>query len=277
MKKMLILAVLAMTPLMVLAQESAGGFDGQLSGSIGMTFQSKYIWRGFDVFNDNDPAMQLNANLDLFGTGFGVNVLGHRSLNGGHENSERWDYNLYYANVYLPEDPYQLNYRFGFVHYNYPELPTKLVDLHELHMILSMPNVLGTPGLVPSYGLIKWYPAQSGRVVSHDASGFLHTFMLDYTFAVPGVTPDVPEQVFNLHSEITYNDGVSPATNLTSALPVNTNVDHDWSHAVFGISTDVDMGSGFTLTPGVYYQYSAERTVNTDDEAWVTVGARYSF
>lgn len=269
MKKLLILAVLAMTSVTVFAQSDPGGFDAGLTGSIDLTYQSKYIWRGFDVFGNDDPAMQLTGNLDFFDTGFGMNVVGHRAIGGGHENDERWDYNFYYGNVLLPEDVLQTDFRIGFVHYNYPELPTKQRDLQEMHAILSMPNVTGVQGLVPSYALIKMYPANSGSTaVGHNASGFMHVGMLDYTFAVPGVTPDVPEQVFKLHSEIVYNDGISPT---------NTNVDQDWSHAVFGISTEVDLGYGFTMTPGIYYQYSAETTVNTEDETWGTVGLRYAF
>ncbi|MCF7972655.1 MAG: hypothetical protein K9N55_02455 [Phycisphaerae bacterium] len=269
MKKLLILAVLVMASGVVVAQDNSVGYDAGLTGSIDLTYQSRYIWRGFDVFSDNDPAAQLTANLNFFDTGFGMNVVGHRAIGSGHENDERWDYNFYYGNVLFAEDVMQTNFRIGFVHYNYAELPQKFKDLEEVHAIVSMPNLTGVAGLVPSYACIKMYPANSGSTgVGHNASGFLHQFMMDYTFAVPGVTPDVPEQIFKLHSELVYNDGVSP---------FNTNVDQDWSHAVVGISTDVDLGYGFAITPGVYYQYSMERTVNVEDETWVTVGGRYSF
>ena len=269
MKKLLIFAVLAMTPMMVSAQSNSDGFDAGLTGSIEWRNQSKYIWRGFDLFSDDDPAWQLSGNLDFFDTGFGMNVVGHRAYGSGHELNERWDYNFYYGNVVLPEETLQTNYRVGFVHYNYPQRPHDNRDLQEMHAILSMPNVTGVQGLVPSYALIKMYPANGNSTgVGSNASGFMHIGMLDYTFAVPGVTPDIPEQVFKLHSELVFNDGVSP---------YNTNVDQDWSHAVFGISTDVDLGYGLTLSPGLYYQYTMETTVNPEDELWATAGIRYSF
>jgi hypothetical protein len=269
MKKLLILSVLAIAPVMVFAQSNSEGLDAGLTGSIDLTYQSKYIWRGFDVFDDDDPAIQMTANLDFFDTGFGMNVVGHSATGSGHVDEERWDYNFYYQNVLLPEDVLQTNYRIGFVHYNYAELPKEAMDLQELHAIMSMPNVTGVQGLVPSYALVKMYPAYSDSAgVGNNASGFLHIGMMDYTFAVPGVTADVPEQVFKLHSEIVFNDGVSP---------YNTNVDQDWSHAVFGISTDVDLGYGFTMTPGLFYQYTWETTVNTEDELWGTVGLQYAF
>jgi len=276
MKKLLILAVLA-TPVLVFAQDSAG-FGADLTGSIGVAYQSKYIWRGFDVYSDNDPAAQVTANLDLFGTGFGMNVVGHTALSGGHVDNERWDYNFYYGNVLFPKDVMQTNFRIGFVHYNYPTQSYEEADLQEIHTILSLPNVTGVQGLVPSYGLIKCYPAKSAMTLGPSASGFMHMFMMDYTFAVPGVTPDVPEQVFKLHSEIVYNDGVSPVpTTVAGVANVAANVDHDWSHAVVGISTEVDLGYGMSMTPGLYYQYSMEDSVNIEDETWFTIGARYSF
>jgi hypothetical protein len=269
MKKLLILSVLAIAPVMVFAQGDPGGFDAGITGSIDLTYQSKYIWRGFDVFANDDGATQLTANLDFFDTGFGMNVVGHSAVGSGHVNEERWDYNVYYGNVLFAEDVLQTNYRLGFVHYNYAELPSDYRDLEELHAVLSMPNVTGVQGLVPSYVLIKMYPAEGGSAgVNGNASGFMHIGMLDYTFAVPGVTADVPEQVFKLHSELVYNDGISPNS---------TNVDQDWSHSVFGVSTDVDLGYGFTMTPGLYYQYTWEKTVNGEDELWGTVGLRYAF
>jgi hypothetical protein len=48
--------------------------------------------------------------------------------------------------------------------------------------------------------------------------------------------------VLNLHAEAVYNDGVGPN---------GANVDHDWSNAVFGISTNVDLAQNIVLTPGI--------------------------
>jgi len=92
--------------------------------------------------------------------------------------------------------------------------------------------------------------------------------MLDYSFPIPGLMPDIPEQMVNLHSELVYNDGVHPG---------GLNVDHDWSNVVVGVSTDFDLGSNVTLTPALYYQASMETTVNDEDEAWMTLGVRYTF
>ncbi len=288
MKKLLILAVLAMAPMAAFAQGDSDGFDAGLTGSIELAYQSKYIWRGFDVFDD-DPAVQLTTSLDLFGTGFGVDVIGHRAIGHAHELGERWDYNVYYGNQLFPGETLATQWRVGWMYYNFPERSYLQRDIEELHAILSMPNVTGVQGLVPTYVLVrlhagnyaanKWFGKDKTTMAGYgtladdeNVNGFAHIFMLDYSFAVAGITPEIPEQVFKLHTEFIFNDGVHPA-----GAPSGTPVDHDWSNAVFGISTDVDLGYGFTMTPALNYQYSMETTVNTEDELWGTVGLRYSF
>ena len=101
------------------------------------------------------------------------------------------------------------------------------------------------------------------------ASGFAHIFMLDYALTVGGILPETPEQVFNLHAEAVYNDGVGPN---------GANVDQDWSNAVFGISTNIDLAQNIVLTPGIYHQVTMDTSVNDDkDETWVSMGLKYQF
>ncbi len=75
-----------------------------------------------------------------------------------------------------------------------------------------------------------------------------------------------PEQILHLSAALVYNDGAAAA-----------GVQSDWSHAVFGLATDFDLGNDCTLRPGVYYQSSMENTVNPSDEFWATVGVSYAF
>lgn len=251
----------------------------ELHGSVGVTYQSKYVWRGFDIYGDKS-AIQPEADLDLYGTGFGLNLKGHRANSDGFENTERWDYSLYYQNT-CGEDLMTTNYRLAWVYYNYPDMSRKDYDLQELHAVLSWPKLLGIEGLVPSYILVKDWPSNSGSQIGSKAetaagnptrgtaSGWAHIFMLDYPLSIPGLMPEEPEQILNFHSELIYNDGVHPMGN---------DVDHDWSNAVFGVSTDFDLDNNMTLTPGVYHQITMEDTVNADqDETWVTVGLNYAF
>ena len=246
--------------------------DSELHGSFDLTYQSKYIWRGFDIYGDKS-AVQPSLDLDLFGTGLGVNIMGHRANSSGYEAAERWDYTLYYQNGLFQDEAYALMYRLGWVYYNFPQHNPEDIDLQEMHAILSLPKMCPT-GIVPSYCLVKLWPNSSGSLVgaprsNGTASGWAHIFMLDYPLTIGGVLPDTPEQVLNLHAEVVYNDGVGPD---------GRNVDHDWSNAVFGISTGFKLSEQVVLTPGVYHQITMDSSVNDDgDETWATLSLTYMF
>lgn len=240
---------------------------GDFHASVGASWESEFVWRGFSVY-DNKSAVHFLADLNLFETGFGVSVVGHRANSSGYENLERWDYTVYYQNGVFSGEPYATNYRFGWVYYDYPDMSSQVADLQEGHAILSWPNLLPVKGLCPSYVAAKMWPSMSQSVIGGNASGWIHILMLDYGFTVPGVLPEVPEHLIKLHSEVVYNDGWSWD---------GRNVDHGWSHAVFGISTDLELGYNFTFTPAVYYQITMEPTVNPDDPVWASFSLKYSF
>ena len=252
--------------------------DSELHGSVDLTYQSKYIWRGFDVYGDKS-AMQPSLDLDLFGTGLGANIMGHRANSSGYEAGERWDYTLYYQNMMCADQDYAMMYRLGWVYYNFPQGHNQDADLQEMHAILSMPKIIPT-GIVPSYVLVKLWPNSSGSLVASKvdlttglpskgtASGWAHIFMLDYPLTVSGILPDTPEQVLNLHAELVYNDGVGPT---------GQDVDSDWSNLVFGVSTGIDLTDELVMTPGVFHQISMDDSVNNDEETWATLSLTYKF
>ena len=253
--------------------------DAELHGSVDFTYQSKYIWRGFDVYGDKS-ALQPSIDLDLFGTGLGVTMMGHRANSSEYEAAERWDYTLYYQNGMFMGETYAMMYRLGWVYYNYPDLRSSQADLQEIHAVLSLPKMCSA-GIVPSYVLVKLWPNSSGSLVAQNldlaafrpskgtASGWAHIFMLDYPLTVGGILPDTPEQVFNLHTELVFNDGVGPA---------GQDVDSDWSNIVFGVSTGINLTEEIVMTPGLYHQVTMEETVNDDqDETWVNLSMTYKF
>ncbi len=254
--------------------------EGELHGVIDLTYQSKNIWRGFDIYGDKS-AIQPAIDLDLYGSGFGIGAVGHRANSDGYELNERWDYSLYYGSKLFEAETYATNYRLSWVYYNYPDRSSHSTkssadgwDLQELNGVFSWPNLLAVKGLVPSYVLVKLWPSNSSSAIGSPksngtASGFAHIFMLDYGMPIEGLTPDTPEQILNLHAEAVYNDGVGPG---------GQNIDQDWSNAVFGVSTDFDLGNNLTFTPGLYHQITMDKSVNPDkDETWVNLSMKYKF
>ncbi len=138
--------------------------------------------------------------------------------------------------------------------------------MQEVFVSFSWPEIC-PEGIVPSYTIVQMWPAES-KADCQDNGGWWHIFGLGYDLSVPGLTSDTPEQILHLSAETAYNDSVYAG---------GKTVDHDWSHAVFGISTDFDLGNNLGLTPGIYYQSSWDDSVNASDEYWLSLSMKYKF
>ncbi len=247
--------------------------EDELHGVIDITYQSSYMWRGFDWYGrGGHSAIQPSIDLDLYGTGFGVNLLWSRANTSGYENKEWLVTTLYYGNSLFEGETYATDYKIGWVYYNYPDNPraggtskgVAVADMQEIFAALSWPDIFPM-GIVPSYTVIHLWPARSGSLIM-GADGWLHIFGLGYDLTAPPILPETTEQVLHLSAAAVYNDGMGAAT-----------VDHDWSHAVFGVSTNFDLGYDLTFIPALYYQSSWDSSVNPDDETWVSLSVQYKF
>jgi hypothetical protein len=267
----------------VLGQDWEGdllGIKGDLHGSIGMSFDSQYMWRGFDFYDDR-AATHFLTDISLFDTGFGISVAGHRANSSGFEDRERWDFTTYYQNSLLKDQACMTQFRLGWAFYGYPELNDgQSLDLQEAHLILSWPNLLPVKGLCPSYGLFAMWQSDSNSRLA-DGNGTLHVLMLDYGFTIPSLIPGSSgDQMVKLHAEVVNNQGFSPSPPrpMFDWKVVYRNPDYDWSNAVFGASTDFNCGYGITLTPAVYYQSTLNNSINEDDsELWASLGLKWTF
>jgi len=268
MKKVILLTAVILLSTAGLAQAQ----EAELHGVVDMTYLSSYIWRGFDMYAEGHSALQSSIDIDWYGTGFGTTLFWSRAVGSGFENTEWLNTTLYYGNRILEGETYATNYRVGWTYYNFPDQPrrggsvTNGGDQQEFFAALAWPDICPA-GIVPSYIIVCMWPAQSNSNAS-GTGGWAHIFGLDYALSIPPIIPETTEQVLNLHAEAIYNDGVGPA---------GETVDHDWSNAVFGVSTDFDLGNNLTFTPGFYYQSSWDDSVNDDDETWVSLSMKYRF
>jgi hypothetical protein len=296
MKKILLLSwvtvVMAGSMVPLVAQE------GDIHGTVGITYDTKYVWRGITVYGAKS-AIHPFIDLDLMGTGFHFEVAAHRANSSGYENSERWDYTLYYANALETEQTWETQYMVGYRYFNYPDMSSSgaykglsdvgSVDLQEMFVGLRFPRVLGVPGLVPSYVVIKGWPSSSDTLVGGrnpsggTYSGWAHVFMLDYALPLTNIAPEIPEQILNFHLETVYNAGVDPR-------PAGGYTDSDWTHVLLNVSTDFDLGNNVTFTPALNYQMTMEddgsigpggyfgRGVSPDhDIFWASMTLKYKF
>jgi hypothetical protein len=271
MKKAMLLSTVILLVFMSLGYAQ----EPQIQGKFDLTYSGKYVWRGFNVFGAKSA---IHPTLDLFcpTTSMGFSVEGHRANSSEYELIERWDYSLYYLGKMFAGEAHEMNFRLAYVYYNFPDLSshtTASIDLQEGHAVMSFPKLLPVEGLVPTYVLVKLMPVNSGTVVGANSpsggtsSGFAHIFMLDYS--MPFICPLTGiDRKLSLHSEFVFNDGVSP---------LGTNVDQDWSNAVFGISTSYDLEENVSLTPGFYYQSSWDDSVNPSDEYWASLSLTCKF
>jgi hypothetical protein len=255
--------------------------EGQLSGSVGVTYLSSYIWRGFDYYADDHSAIQPTVDLDLYGTGFGLNVMWSRAISAPFENAERISITLDYGDSLFESETYVTNYNVGWVYYGFPDESrsgskthpdAQAADMQELFLAMSWPKICPA-GVVPSYTVLTMWPSE-GDSAARKNTGVAHVLGIGYDLTVPGLLPETPEQVLHLSAATVYNDGVAPGVFVNTA---SGSVKQDWSHAVFGVSTNFNLADDLTLTPAVYYQSSWEDTVNSEDECWFTVGLAYAF
>ena len=248
--------------------------DGGISGTYELNYSSRYIWRGFDVYEDNHSAIRpLSLDLNIGDTGFGLKVFWSRAVSSGKENVEEIDVSLYYDNVIYEDETYATNYRLALGYYGYPDEPRagtasgQAADFQEFLLSLSWPEICPA-GVVPSYTIVRMWPSE-GESAKNANGGWLHILGIGYDLTVPELTPEISEQVVHLSADLVYNDGVGAG--------YAANVDSDWSHFVFGASTDFDLGNNLAFSPGIYYQASMEDSVNDSDETWVSLSLKYKF
>ena len=261
MKKGILLAAVILLSTAGLAQA-----QDELGVTLGTQYMSRYIWRGFDIYQDNHSTVRPFIDIDFYGTGFGLHVLNPRSIGGGRVDLEKINYTLSYRNKLLEGETYATNYKVGWVYYNYPDMPSKNADLQEVFASFSWPEIC-PEGIVPKYTIIRMWPAES-EANCRNNGGWWHIAGLGYDLAVPPLMPDTPEQILHLSVETAYNDSVYRG---------GKTVDHDWSHAAFGLSTDFDLGNNLIFTPGFYYQSSWDDSVNPSDEYWLSLSVKYKF
>ncbi len=258
MTKMVILAVLG-----TLIVTSVPTFAEDLEGSVEARYLSRFIWRGFDIYSNNHSGLQTEIDLDLYGTGFGFNTWYSRAVGEDFENQQWMPFTFYYK-----DDIGAMDYKVGWTYYSHPDEPRKAADMQEIFGKFSLPM---SNGLTPHYTVAALWPSEGKSTVKNNG-GWVHIFGMDYNWKPEGFTQDV-----KLSAEIVYNDGFAPGSAGKSGLVNGKTVDHDWSHAVFGIATDYKLQNNLVFTPGLYYQASMDDSVNSSDEYWVSLGMKYLF
>jgi len=191
-------------------------------------------------------------------------------------DATEFNYTLAYDTIICEDEVHATRVTAQYVYRDFIDRPDEAADDYEIGVRLAWPDLCPTGDVTPSYYVGRIEPAagsagtNSAGVAKPDLpihyDGWIHIFGVSYDLKVPGLTVDTPEQVFTLSAAAVYNDGFAGA-----------GVDHDWSHALFSVSTDFELAENVSVTPGFYYQSSWEDTVNPEDEMWVSIGASCRF
>ena len=245
--------------------------EKELGVTLDITYVSRFIDKGFDCYRNNDSGILPSLDLDLYNTGFGINVQWFRANSGGFENDEKLDYRVYYYNSFFEDEAFATDYKISWIYHNFTDSPKKVANSQEIEVEFEWPDICPL-GIVPRYIVSSEWPAGS-NYENHNEGGWVHLFGFTHELSVPGLLENELEQIVHLSADIVYNDGTGANCNART----NTGVDHDWSHTVLGISTDFEISENLTFTPGIYYQTSMDDSVNTSDEYWISSGLVYKF
>ena len=271
MKKWILVSAVVLLAAVSIVQAEAPAQEPELHGTLDFTYVSRYIWRGYDAYPSDHGAIQPSIDLDLYGTGFGLNVWMSRANQSGFENAEWINYTAYYKNRMFADESYVTNYKIGYTYFSYPDEPRKGTTpgtgaAQEIFGAFAWPKLL-PGGLVPSYAMFGYWPSASDATNKANG-GWAHVFGLNYDMMVPGLLDSETEQPIHLGFHTVYNSSVGPAGN---------SADHDFSHGVFSVSTDFPLSDSMTFSPGFHYQSSWDDSINASDEYWVSLSLAYKF
>jgi hypothetical protein len=231
---------------------------GKLGVTLDVTYMSKWMSKGKEGYGQQGGLFK-TIDLDFWGTGFGAAVTHQEATASGWVNKERFNYKVYYGNNLFEHEAYKTKYKINWIYKNYPDQPRNAKNSQEWKFVLSWPELL-PGGLIPKYTAHYEYPAGS-NYDNRAITGWIHRFGLGYKLSVPELT-----EPLNLSAEIAYRDGSGGGA-----------VDHDWSHAIFGISTKFKINDNLSFVPGLYHQISMDDSVCKRDVTYCVLSMKYKF
>lgn len=122
--------------------------------TVQLDFASRYIWRGFDVFSPNKPAIQPSFTYDFGESEFSINVWGSFSLaeRDRLKSLDEIDITLTYEAKITDE----LSFQFGIIHYgwyNVANFTFKDSTTHEIFISAVLLKVFLSPALTIFYDI----------------------------------------------------------------------------------------------------------------------------
>lgn len=226
------------------------------------SYVSRYIWRGQDLYGENDGAHQPSVDITfpklLSETDVSLNVWGSFPMNAGHEDGEELDYTLAFSRDVFDET---VNISTGYTYFDYPNTGST-ADVSELWISTTLNELPFLPIEVSLNGFIGYdLQAKSGG----PDEGIYFSWGLDTELPLPQLSLFQEGQTLALGIVNWGNDGVA---DLESSSLYATEISFSTSYEFAKIS----------INPNLHYTMNYEEQINNgDEELWGGVEINYVF
>ncbi len=236
-----------------------GGKEVQISAS--ETYVTRYIWRGQDIYADNDGAHQPSIDIAfpklICDTDVSLNLWSSFPLNDGHQDLEELDYTLTFSND-ITEN---FNLSLGYTYFDFPNT-SSTADVGEPWVALSLVKIPALP-IEVSFDLFAGYDfaAKSGG----PDEGWYYSWGLGTEFPLPNLGLFQEGQTLGFGVTNWGNDGVA---DLEPSFLYATEL---------SLSIAYEFGK-LTVTPSVNYTINHKEEINNgEEELWAALECAYLF
>jgi hypothetical protein len=223
------------------------------------TYVSRYIWRGQDLYPDNDAAHQPSVDISfsdiLNDIALSLNIWASFPLNKGHQDAEEIDYTLTLSKN-LTET---LNTSFGYTYFDFPNTASQ-ADVQE-------PWISFTLSKIPIFNYEISLNLFAGYDFKTTSGGPDEGWYYSWGVSIEIPLESILTKKQSLILDITNwgNDGVAdlkPSSLYATEL---------------SLSTSYNLGK-FTITPSLHYTINYEDEINSgDEELWGGIEFSYVF
>ncbi len=229
--------------------------------TVSNSYVSRYIWRGQDVYSDNDGAYQPSVDVSLpgflKGTDVDFNVWGSFPLSKGHETADELDYTLSFSRDL--GDLYNLS--LGYTYYDYPKA-NKYSDVQEPWASFTLNKIPYLP-LDVSFNVFAGYDVAAAS--GGPEEGWYYSWGLSTDLPLPQSSFTQSGQSLSLGVTNWGEDGVA---GLKPSSLYATEI---------SLSTTYAMGK-LSITPTLNYTMNYKEEINNgNEELWGGLEVSYAF
>ncbi|MFC1708764.1 hypothetical protein ACFL2J_01715 [Candidatus Omnitrophota bacterium] len=230
--------------------------------SVGETFVSRYIWRGQDLYGDNDAAHQ--PYIDFVFPGFalgadlGINLWSSFPMSRGHEDGEEFDYTVSLVRTYMDN----LDASIGYTYFDFPNSGST-TDVSESWVSFTLNSIIPDLPFEIAANIFAGYDFQATSGGPEEGWYYSWGFSTDLDLPESALTQE--EQSLSIGVTNWGNDGVA---GLEPSKLYATDI---------SLTTSYSLGK-LSISPSLNFSINHEDKINNgDDEFWTGIEFSYVF